>query len=148
MRVVVDGLGCTQEVILEADERRLGARWLAVCGCGHRTLRLHLDPDGGTWRCWKCMRLRSARDRFRGNRFFNMVERPLLDLAHEARRTLRPGSHQKRVAKFAERSARVLAEVAKAAEQFRDGGSPLVPPRRSAATGEGHRGVGGSSGRD
>ncbi len=114
LRVEVEIPSGYQEVVLEQDPRPFGPRYLARCPCGARTLFLRFDEHSGRWRCAKCMKLRSARDRFRHTRAFRAVVLPLLDLERERRRLAHKWATHANRALFATMERRVLGEVAQA----------------------------------
>jgi hypothetical protein len=114
LRVSVEAPSGQQEVVLVPDPRPFGQRYLALCACGRRTLFLRLQQASGWWRCAKCQKLRSARDRYRRSTTFNRVFRPLLDLDRLRRRTAHKFAPTARKKRFEEVEKRVLADVARA----------------------------------
>ena len=87
LRLILQAPAGPQEMMLLPRVRGFGTVYEAACACGHRALTLRLDPRTGWWRCGRCLRLRSARSRFRRSSSFNQLVLPLL-LLEKARRKM------------------------------------------------------------
>jgi len=109
VRLKVSGEATT--IVLEPARRTFGVMLYARCQCGRRALVLYRDPRDGAWCCSACLGVPTARDRWRKNRVFRTVLRPILDLERAGRRTAYATAPRWRRELFAQTEKRTLEQV-------------------------------------